>query len=164
MMKFEFTKENYDIAQNIIKKYPLDYKKSAVMPLLDLAQRQNDNWVSKEAISYIAEMLEMPEIRVFEVATFYTMYNLDPVGKYLIQFCQTTPCMLRGSDDIIKFCKEKLSIDIGETTKDGLFTLKKVECLGACVNAPVVQINDDYHEDLTVEKFEKIINDLKNSN
>jgi NADH-quinone oxidoreductase subunit E len=126
-----------------------------------LAQRQNDNWVSKDAIETIAKILEMPEIKVYEVASFYTMYNLKPVGKYLLQFCKTTPCMLRGIDQIIKDCEKKLGITMDQTTADGLFTLKEVECLGACVNAPMVQINDDFVEDLTSENFLKIIDDLK---
>lgn len=160
-MTFEFNKENQKKIDEILKKYPSDRKKSAVMPLLDLAQRQNDNYISQDVIAKISEILEMPEIRVYEVATFYTMYNLKPVGKYLIQFCKTTPCMLRGIDQIEKAVKNKLGIGIEETTEDGLFTLKQVECLGACVNAPMIQINDDYFEDLTVESFLQIIDDLK---
>jgi NADH-quinone oxidoreductase E subunit len=161
-MTFEFNQENQEKVKKILEKYPTSRKKSAVMPLLDLAQRQNNNWVSKEAIEYIAKLLEMPEIKVYEVASFYTMYNLKPVGKYLLQFCKTTPCMLRGIDQIIKDCKKKLGIEMNETTIDSLFTLKEVECLGACVNAPTVQINDDYAEDLTSEKFLQILDDLKN--
>ncbi len=149
-----------DIAK-ILAKYPVDRKKSAIMPLLDLAQRQNNNWISKEIITEISQILEIPEIKVYEVASFYTMYNLQPVGKYLLQFCKTTPCMLRGSDEILKICKEKLGIETDETTSDNLFTIKEVECLGACVNAPVVQINDDFVEDLNAENFLKIIDDLK---
>lgn len=160
-MTFEFNIENQKKVTEILAKYPSDRQKSAVMPLLDLAQRQNDNWISKEIIACIADILKMPEIKVYEVATFYTMYNLKPVGKYLLQFCKTTPCMLRGIDKIIKDCEEKLGIKMDETTADGLFTLKEVECLGACVNAPVVQINDDFAEDLTSENFEQILNDLK---
>ncbi len=160
-MNFEFNKENQKKIDEILKKYPSERKKSAVMPLLDLAQRQNNNYISQDIIAKIAEILEMPEIRVYEVASFYTMYNLKPVGKYLIQFCKTTPCMLRGIDQIEKAVKAKLGIDIEETTEDGLFTLKQVECLGACVNAPMIQINDDYFEDLTVESFLKIIDQLK---
>ncbi len=158
---FQFNSENQKKVQQILAKYPAERKKSAVMPLLDLAQRQNDNWVSKDVIAEIAKILEMPEIKVYEVASFYTMYNLKPVGKYLLQFCKTTPCMLRGIDQIIKDCKEKLGIEMDKTTIDGLFTLKEVECLGACVNAPVVQINDDFAEDLTSENFLKILEDLK---
>ena len=160
-MEFQFNQENQKQVQEVLARYPVDRKKSAVMPLLDLAQRQNDNWISKEVIKTIANLLQMPEIKVYEVATFYTMNNLKPVGKYLLQFCKTTPCMLRGVDNIIKSCKEKLGIDFEETTEDGLFTMKEVECLGACVNAPVVQINDDFAEDLSVENFLKILEDLK---
>jgi NADH-quinone oxidoreductase E subunit len=160
-MSFEFNDENKKKVEDILKKYPSQRKKSAVMPLLDLAQRQNYNWLSKTAIEQIAKILEMPEIKVYEIASFYTMYNLKPVGKYLLQFCKTTPCMLRGIDQIIKDCEKKLGIKMDETSVDGLFTLKEVECLGACVNAPIVQINDDYVEDLTSEKFLSIIEDLK---
>jgi NADH-quinone oxidoreductase E subunit len=160
-MTFKFSDENQKEVEKILAKYPSDRKKSAVMPLLDLAQRQNQNWISKDIIATIAAHLEMPEIKVYEVASFYTMYNLKPVGKYLLQFCKTTPCMLRGIDKIIKDCQEKLGIEMDETTLDGVFTLKAVECLGACVNAPVVQINDDFAEDLTSENFLKILDDLK---
>lgn len=158
---FKFNDENQKQVQKILAKYPAERKKSAVMPLLDLAQRQNANWISKDVIACISEILEMPEIKVYEVASFYTMYNLKPVGKYLLQFCRTTPCMLRGIDQIIKDCKEKLGIEVDEISADGLFTLKEVECLGACVNAPVVQINDDFAEDLTSENFLKILDELK---
>lgn len=160
-MTFEFSEDNQKQVQTIIAKYPADRKKSAVMPLLDLAQRQNENWISKDVISKIATILEMPEIKVYEVASFYTMYNLKPVGKYLLQFCKTTPCMLRGIDQIVKDCEKKLGIKMNQTTADGLFTLKEVECLGACVNAPMVQINDDFAEDLTSENFLNIINELQ---
>ena len=131
------------------------------MPLLDLAQRQNNNYISKEIISYISQIINIPEIRVYEIATFYSMYNLKPVGNYLLQVCGTTPCMLRGSEELIKLCETKFNIKVGDTSEDNFFTLKEVECLGACVNAPVVQINDDYFEDLTVKNFEKILDDLK---
>lgn len=160
-MTFNFSPENQEKIKEILNKYPADRKKSAVMPLLDLAQRQNDNWVSKDIIAKISEILDLPEIKVYEVASFYTMYNLKPVGKYLLQFCKTTPCMLRGIDKIIKDCEDKLGISMDQTTVDKLFTLKEVECLGACVNAPIVQINDDYAEDLTSEKFLAILDDLK---
>jgi len=161
-MTFEFNAENQKKVIEIIAKYPAGRQKSAVMPLLDLAQRQNQNYISRDIIEKIAAILQIPEIRVYEVASFYTMYNLKPVGKYLIQFCKTTPCMLRGIDELVKITKEKLGIRNEETTADGLFTLKEVECLGACVNAPVIQINDDYFEDLTKESFIKILDDLKN--
>ena len=160
-MTFKFNDENQKQIQKILAKYPPENKKSAVMPLLDLAQRQNDNWISKDIIAEIAQILDMPEIKVYEVASFYTMYNLKPVGKYLLQFCKTTPCMLRGVDKIVKDCEKRLGIKMNETTQDGLFTMKEVECLGACVNAPVVQINDDFAEDLTSETFLKILDDLK---
>ena len=160
-MTFEFNAENQKTISEIFAKYPVERKKSAVMPLLDLAQRQNNNYISRDVISYIAKMIDLPEIRVYEVATFYTMYNLKPVGKNLLQFCRTTPCMLRGADELIKACEEKLGIHMDQTTADGLFTLKEVECLGACVNAPVVQINDDFFEDLTKENFLQIIDDLQ---
>jgi NADH-quinone oxidoreductase subunit E len=142
-MTFQFNTQNTIKVTEILAKYPAERKKSAIMPLLDLAQRQNNNWVSKDIIFCVANLLEVPEIRVYEVASFYTMYNLKPIGKYLLQFCKTTPCMLRGIDQIIADCKAKLGIDIDQTTLDNLFTIKEVECLGACVNAPVVQINDD---------------------
>jgi len=158
---FEFSVENQKLVSEIIAKYPVGRQKSAVMPLLDLAQRQNNNWVSKDVIETIAKTLGMPEIKVYEVASFYTMYNLKPVGKYLLQFCKTTPCMLRGIDELIKATKEKLGVELDEITLDGLFTIKEVECLGACVNAPVVQINDDFAEDLNKENFFKILDDLK---
>lgn len=158
---FKFNEENQIEVAKILAKYPSERKKSATMPLLDLAQRQNNNYISKEIIAEIARLLEIPEIKVYEVASFYTMYNLKPVGKYLLQFCKTTPCMLRGIDKIIKDCKEKLGVDFEEMTADGLFTMREVECLGACVNAPVVQINDDFAEDLTSESFLKILEDLK---
>ncbi len=160
-MTFQFSEENQKKVSEILAKYPADRQKSAVMPLLDLAQRQNQNWISKDVIATIADILKMPEIKVYEVASFYTMYNLKPVGKYLLQFCKTTPCMLRGIDKIIKDCEEKLGIEMDETTLDGTFTLKEVECLGACVNAPVVQINDDFAEDLTSDNFLQILADLK---
>jgi len=160
-MTFEFNKKNQEEIKKILGKYPTDRKKSAVMPLLDLAQRQNENWISKDVIAAIAKIIEIPEIKVYEVASFYTMYNLKPVGKYLLQFCKTTPCMLRGIDRIVKDCKERLGIEMDQTTPDGLFTLKEVECLGACVNAPVVQINDDFAEDLSSENFLKILDELK---
>lgn len=160
-MSFEFNKENTKKVAEIIAKYPQERQKSAVMPLLDLAQRQNNNWISQDVIACISEKLNMPEIKVYEIASFYTMYNLKPVGKYLLQFCKTTPCMLRGIDKILKDCKEKLGIDLDQTTIDNLFTIKEVECLGACANAPVVQINDDYVEDLTSESFLQILQDLK---
>ena len=156
-LKFEFSPENLERANAHIAKYPEGRQASAVLPLLDLAQRQNGGWVSREAMAYIAGLLDMAEIRVYEVATFYTMVNLNPVGKYLIQLCRTTPCWLCGSDDLRDACKNELGIGVGETTDDSMFTLVEVECLGACVNAPMVQINDDFYEDLSAARMKEIL-------
>ncbi len=156
-LKFEFSPENFEHANAHIAKYPEGRQASAVLPLLDLAQRQNGGWVSPEAMAYIAGLLGMAEIRVYEVATFYTMVNLSPVGKYLIQLCRTTPCWLCGSDDLRDTCKNELGIGVGETTDDSMFTLVEVECLGACVNAPMVQINDDFYEDLSAARMKEIL-------
>jgi NADH-quinone oxidoreductase E subunit len=156
---FAFSEANLAEARKHIAKYPKGRQASAVMPLLWLAQYQ-EGWVSRAAMDVIAGMLEMAPIRVYEVATFYTMYNLKPVGKHLIQVCRTTPCWLRGSDGLTDACKKKLGIGLKETTKDGKFTLMEVECLGACVNAPMVQINDDFYEDLTPESLGKVLDEL----
>jgi len=158
--RFAFTADNMARAKQIIAKYPAGRQASALIPLLDIAQRQHDNWLPRAAMDYVGDMLEMPPIRVYEVATFYTMFNLAPVGRHFIQVCRTTPCWLRGSDGITKTCRDKLGVELGETTPDGKFTLKEVECLGACVNAPMVQINDDYYEDLTPESMARLIDDL----
>lgn len=163
---FAFTKENLAKADAIIKKYPDGRQQSAVMPLLKLAQQQNDNWLPRAAMDYVADMLAMPRVRVYEVATFYTMYNLAPVGTYHVQVCTTTPCWLRGSDQIVDACEKHLGVKLGETTADGKFTLCEVECLGACVNAPMVQIDtkssSTYYEDLTPDSAKKILEDLAN--
>lgn len=158
--RFAFNADNMARARQIIAKYPAGRQASALIPLLDIAQRQHDNWLPRAAMDYVAGLLEMPPIRVYEVATFYTMFNLAPVGRHFIQVCRTTPCWLRGSDGITKTCRDKLGIEVGETTPDGKFTLKEVECLGACVNAPMAQINDDYYEDLTPESMARLIDDL----
>jgi NADH-quinone oxidoreductase subunit E len=158
---FVFTPENEKKAEAFIAKYPKDRQASAVLALLDLAQRQHGGWVPQAAVEHIAEMLEMAKIRVLEVASFYTMINMAPVGKYLVQVCGTTPCWLRGSDDVFAAIQEELGVGVGETTEDGLFTIMEVECLGACVNAPMVQINDDYYEDLTKENFKDVLRALK---
>jgi NADH-quinone oxidoreductase E subunit len=158
---FVFTAENMERAKQIIAKYPPGRQASAVMPLLDLAQRQCGNWLPRAAMDYIGDLLQMPRIRVYEVATFYTMYNLAPVGKHFVQVCTTTPCWLRGSDQVVEACERNLGIHLGETTADGQFTLIEVECLGACVNAPMVQINDDYYEDLDPASIEKVLDALK---
>ena len=155
--KFNFSPENIERANAHVAKYPEGRQASAVLPLLDLAQRQNDGWISRQAMAYVAEFLDMAEIRVYEVATFYTMLNLNPVGKYLIQLCRTTPCWLCGSNDLRDACKEELGIGVGESTADGMFTLVEVECLGACVNAPMVQINDDFYEDLSAARMKEIL-------
>ena len=145
---YKFTAETMKIAKQHIAKYPKGRQASAVMPLLDLAQRENGGWLPRVAMDYISDLLKMPKIAVYEVATFYTMYNLKPVGKFHVQVCTNLPCLLRGSDKIVNAAKNYLKISIGETTEDNLFTLTEVECLGACVNAPMMQINDDYYEDL----------------
>jgi NADH-quinone oxidoreductase subunit E len=157
---FKFSEENLKRAQTYIKKYPAEKQRSAIMPLLFLVQEQHDNWIPLAAMNYVAELLSIAEIHVYEVANFYSMYNKQPVGKNLIQVCRTTPCMLSGAKEITEACKEKLSIDLGETTQDGKFTLIEVECLGACVAAPVVQINNDYHEKLTPESMAKLLDKL----
>ena len=156
---FEFTPENLAWANAQIAKYPEGRQASAVIPLLWQAQKQHNYWLPKPAIEKVAHMLDMPFIRVLEIATFYTMFNLEPVGRYFIQMCGTTPCMLRGSDEI----KAVLARRVGEqkmVSADGNFAWLEVECLGACCNAPMVQINDDYYEDLTAENFEKLLDDL----
>jgi len=158
---FAFTAENLAQAQKVIAKYPVGRQASAVIPLLDLAQRQSGNWLPQAAMDAVARMLDMPPIRVYEVASFYTMFNLKPVGENFVQICTTTPCWLRGSDEIVHTCKRKLGIGMNETTADGKFTLREVECLGACVNAPMIQINDDTYEDLTPETMEIILDTLK---
>jgi NADH-quinone oxidoreductase E subunit len=157
---FAFTQENMEKVKKIVTKYPPGRQASAVIPLLDLAQRQNDNWLPVAAMDHVAEILEMPRVRVYEVASFYTMFNRAPLGKHHIQLCTTTPCWLAGSDAVKKVCRGKLGISDGETSKDGLFTLTEVECLGACVNAPMAQINDDYYEDLNEQSFTRIVDDL----
>ena len=157
----EFTPENLERAQAHIAKYPPGRQASAVLPLLDLAQRQSDGWLPRAAMDYVAGLLGMAPIRVYEVATFYTMFNLRPVGKYLLQACTTTPCWLRGSDDVVAACERKLGIAMGGTTEDGLFTLVEVECLGACVNAPILQVNDDFYEDLDGPATEALLDQLR---
>jgi len=154
---FAFTAENLEAAKAIVAKYPEGREASATMPLLTLAQRQNDNWLPRAAMDVVADMVGLAPMRVYEVATFYTMYNLKPVGKNFVQVCTNISCLLKGSDDVFKVCKKKLGIDNGETTPDGQFTLLEVECLGACVNAPMMQIGDDYYEDLDAASTEKVL-------
>ena len=155
--KFEFTKENLELANQILNKYPKERKKSAVMPLLYLAQNQNDNWIPLAALKYIGKFLSMPYINVYEAATFYTMYNLAPVGKYFIQVCTTSPCLLRGANEIVNTCKNKISKNKDTISENGLCSWTEVECLGACVNAPMIQVNNDYYEDLDKSNTEKIL-------
>ena len=158
---FAFTKGSEAQIKVILAKYPKDRKASAVMPLLDLAQRQHENWIPMKAIEEIANRLDMAEIRVLEVASFYTMYNLKPVGKYFLQACTTTPCMLRGSDDMMRCIKDRLNISSGETSECGTFSLLEVECLGACVNAPILQVNDDFYEDLDYQTTGALLDSLE---
>jgi NADH-quinone oxidoreductase E subunit len=157
---FEFAPENLAKAKAQIAKYPTGRQQSAVLALLDLAQRQHDNWLPRAAMDHVAGLLDMAPIRVYEVATFYTMFHLRPVGKHLFQVCTTTPCWLRGSDEVVKACEHKLGIGMNETTADGKFTMIEVECLGACVNAPIIQVNDDFYEDLDGKSTEALIDAL----
>jgi NADH-quinone oxidoreductase E subunit len=161
MSSFLFSADSLAKIDTILTHYPSERKASAVLPLLDLAQRESDGWLPTPAMEAVATMLDMPFIKVYEVASFYTMFNLKPVGKYHLQVCGTTPCWLRDAEDIMNTCRKHLGIQKGGTTDDGLFTLSEVECLGACVNAPVVQINDDFYEDLTPEKMVEVLDDLK---
>ena len=156
---FEFSAENLKRIETILSNYPEGHKAAAVIPVLDLAQRQH-SWLPISAMNKTADLLGMPRMRVYEVATFYTMFHRSPVGKYHLQVCTTTPCMLCDSTGILNTIKSKLGIEVGETTKDGQFTLVEVECLGACVNAPMVQVNDDYYEDLTPKDMEYILDEL----
>tara|TARA_B100001996_G_scaffold301594_1_gene242151 strand:+ start:143 stop:751 length:609 start_codon:yes stop_codon:yes gene_type:complete len=158
---FEFNEKSMEVAKKTISNYPEDKQQSAVMALLYIAQKQNNNWIPLSAMKYIAKLLKMPYIKVYEVATFYTMYNLTPVGKYFFQVCTTTPCMIRGAYNLVDVCKRKISENESEISKDGKLSWMEVECLGACVNAPMMQINDDYFEDLDEKKLEKIIETIK---
>lgn len=160
--KFEFTAENLEWTKTQLVKYPDNRKQSCVMPYLHRAQEQNNGWVSIPVMEYVADLLEMPYIRVHEVATFYSMYNLKPVGKHVIEVCTTTPCWLRGSDDVVKACKDELGIGFGETTEDGEYTLLEVECAGACVNAPVIAYKEEYYEDLNEDTTRAFIKAIKN--
>ena len=158
--EFKFTEENLNKVEEILKRYPDKNKKSAVMPFLYLAQKQNNNWIPLAAMKYIANYLSMPYISVYEVATFYTMYNLAPVGKYFVQVCTTSPCLIRGADKIVKICKEKISPNENEISKKGSCSWMEVECLGACVNGPMMQINNDYYEDLDEKNTKEILESL----
>ena len=159
---FQFSDENLKLAKNILDKYPEKRKKSAVMPLLYLAQKQNENWIPLEAMKYIAKYLSIPYISVYEIATFYTMYNLSPVGKYFVQVCTTSPCLIRGADKLVKVCKEKISTNEREISRNKKCSWIEVECLGACVNGPMMQVNEDYYEDLNEKNTREIIESLLN--
>lgn len=158
---FQFTAENLKKVSDFIAKYPHGRQASAVLPLLDLAQRQCGGWLPQPAIEEVARLLNMPSIRVYEVASFYTMFNLKPVGKYHLQLCGTTPCWLRGAGDLKSHCEQKWGMKEGHVSSNGQFSLMEVECLGACVNAPVIQINDDFYEDLTPDLLEQILQKLQ---
>jgi len=160
---FEFTKENLGKVKVEISKYPKERKQSAVMALLNIAQIQNDNWITLAAIKNIAEILVMPYIKVYEVATFYSMFNLSPVGKYFVQVCTTTPCMIRGAKQITDACKKYISQKQNELSENKICSWIEVECLGACVNAPMMQINQDYFEDLDGDKTEEILKKILNN-
>ena len=159
---FQFSEENLNKAKQIIKKYPEKKQASALMPLLYLVQKQNENWIPLVAMKYLAKMLDIPYIQVYEVATFYSMYNLSPVGKYFVQVCTTTPCMIRGAEKLVDVCKNKISQNQNELSANKICSWMEVECLGACVNAPMLQINEDYFEDLDEEKTEEIIDMILN--
>lgn len=158
---FAFSPEYAERASAVIRKYPKGFQASAVLPLLDLAQRQNWGWLTQAALDYVAGLLEMPPIRVYEVATFYSMFNLKPVGRHHVQVCTNLPCWLRGSDRVVEACRRELGVDFGGTSGDGMFTLSEMECLGACVNAPMMQIGDDYYEDLDSASAEAILKTLR---
>ena len=162
--KFEWSENNFSEIKKIINKYPKGKQQSAVLPILDIAQRQNQGWLSKNAIEEVARTLSMSIIRVMEVVTFYSMFNLHPVGKNFIQICRTTPCWLRGSNKLLDVARKVTGCKLGETSQDNKFTLVEVECLGACCNAPMVQINDNYYEDLDETSFKDILQKLKNGN
>ena len=161
--EFTFNDSNLKLAEKILTKYPSKNKKSAVMPLLYLAQKQNQNWIPLAAMKYIARYLSIPYINVYEVATFYTMYNLSPVGKYFVQVCTTSPCLLRGADKITKICKEKISPKQNELENNKTCSWTEVECLGACVNAPMMQVNNDYYEDLDEKNMREILDSFMNN-
>ncbi|MBM3445806.1 MAG: NADH-quinone oxidoreductase subunit NuoE [Bacteroidetes bacterium] len=158
----KFSEHTMKEVEAIIARYPQGKQKSALIPLLHLAQEEFGGWLSAEAMDHVASILSIESIEVYEVATFYSMFNLQPVGKHVLEVCQTGPCMLRGSDDIIAYIKSKLGIGVGETTADGMFTLKTVECLGACGYAPMMQMGMHYKEHLTPERVDQIIADCYN--
>eukprot|EP00730_Choanoeca_flexa_P013876 TRINITY_DN5822_c0_g1_i1.p1 TRINITY_DN5822_c0_g1~~TRINITY_DN5822_c0_g1_i1.p1 ORF type:complete len:246 (+),score=61.81 TRINITY_DN5822_c0_g1_i1:18-755(+) len=158
---FSFTESNMKKVEATMAQFPPGHTAAACIPVLDLAQRQNNGWLPIAAMDEVARILKMPKMRVYEVATFYTMFNRDPIGKYHIQVCTTTPCMVRGAYKVFDHLKQTLNLENGGTTPDGMFTLLEVECLGACANAPMFQINDEYYEDLSLDDVDKIINALR---
>ena len=160
----QFSDETLALVNKIIKRYPEGKQKSALLPVLHLAQAEFDGWLSNETMDYVAGLLMIKPIEVYEVATFYSMYNLKPVGKCLLEVCQTGPCWLRGSDDIVAYLESRLKIKVGETTPDGMFTLKTVECLGSCGTAPMLQCGSKYHENLTTDKVDALLEDLNVKN
>ncbi len=161
MSEIAFSAEAMEVVKKIIKRYPEGRQKSALLPVLHVAQAEFDGWLSPEVMDYVASILEIKPIEVYEVASFYTMYNLQPVGKCLLEVCQTGPCMLNGADDLVTYLENKLNIKVGETTTDGMFTLKTVECLGSCGTAPMLHCGADYHENLTNEKADALIEKLR---
>ena len=163
-MNMVFSEKILKEVSRIISFYPEGKQKSAILPVLHIAQEENGGWLSTESMDYVATLLQLDPIEVYEVATFYSMYNLHPVGKYIFEVCQTGPCMIKGSDEIISYIKEKLNIGVGETTTDGMFTLKTVECLGACGYAPMMQMGKTYREHLTKEKIDSIIENCRSMN
>jgi NADH-quinone oxidoreductase subunit E len=163
MSEIRFSDETLDLVQRIMKRYPEGKQKSALLPVLHLAQAEFDGWLDTPVMDYVASLLSIKPIEVYEVATFYSMYNLKPVGKCLLEVCQTGPCWLRGADDIVEHIEKILRIKNGETTSDGMFTLKTVECLGSCGTAPMLQCGADYYEDLTTQKVDALLEKLKAS-
>lgn len=161
-MSMQFSEQKLQEVQRIVARYPEGKQKSALIPVLHLAQEEFGGWLSSETMDYVASLLQLEPIEVYEVATFYSMFNLKPVGKYLLEVCQTGPCMLRGSDGIVEYIYEKLGIKPGETTADGMFTLKTVECLGACGYAPMLQLGKHYREHLTKERIDQLVEECKN--
>lgn len=161
MEKFIFNEKNANLAKQILTKYPHARKKSAILPLLHLAQKQNGGWLSTPALEHVGDYLDLPYVKVYEVASFYSMFNLKPVGKYHIQVCGTTPCMLCGSKEIVSTLERTLDISMGQVSDDGMFSLTEVECVGGCIKAPVIQINDEQYENITPAQVEKIIQKLK---
>jgi NADH-quinone oxidoreductase subunit E len=157
-----FSEQKLAKVQEIVSRYPEGKQKSALLPVLHLAQQEFGGWLSADTMDYVASLLQLEPIEVYEVATFYSMYNLQPVGKFVFEVCQTGPCMVSGSDDIIDYIQQKLGIGVGQTTSDGLFTLKTVECLGACGYAPMMQLGKNYREHLTPEKIDQIVDECRN--